>query len=208
MRPRGSVLLGISSASIFQDLEAWVNSASTSCPFGNRPTRPAFQQRICVAEQLVERRQRARRHDVERSLKSSTKSSIRRAWTMAGSAGAATASRRNAAFLLMLSTRWTAAPGRSAERAGDDQAGKAGAGAEIDPASCVRRRAAGAGANRRHGGSRSSGSWTARSGCMRLLPLEQRARRTGRAAPMFHVKQVPTSASARARSARACSRPV
>ena len=51
----------------------------------------------------------------------------------------ATASRRKAAFLPLLSTRWTAAPGPSGERAGDDQPGKAGAGAEIDPDLGVRR---------------------------------------------------------------------
>ena len=39
-----------------------------------------------------------------------------------GSASAATASRRKAAFLALLSTRWTSAPGVSGERAGDHQA--------------------------------------------------------------------------------------
>ena len=42
IRPRGSVLLWISSDSMVQYLEASVNSASISCPFGNRPTAPFF----------------------------------------------------------------------------------------------------------------------------------------------------------------------
>ena len=53
--------------------------------------------------------------------------------------GALTASRRNAAFLPMLSTRWTAAPARPASAQAMTSPGKAGAGAEIDPASGLRR---------------------------------------------------------------------
>ena len=49
------------------------------------------------------------------------------------------ASRRNAAFLPLLSIRWTLAPGRVRERASNRDGRKAAAGAEIDPDLGVRR---------------------------------------------------------------------
>ncbi len=78
---------------------------------GKQADAPRFQQRICLRQQFGKRRQRARGHNIDRCpVRALTKSSIRSAWTTAGAPVTCAASRRNAAFLVLLSTRWTWRP--------------------------------------------------------------------------------------------------
>ena len=87
MRPSVLVWLGTNCASIFQYLEAPVNSPSTSCPLGNRPCAPVCQQRLRQLEQTrLAEPAPARVTTSGRSPKFFTKSSIRTAWTVAGHA--------------------------------------------------------------------------------------------------------------------------
>ena len=116
----------------------------------------------------------------------------------------AAASRRNAAFLWLLSTRWTCAPGRSGERAGDHQARKARAGAEIDPDRCASgASAAEAGAQSATCRVQSCGSVDGATRFIVCCHLQQQRRRSDRAAP--HVSREtgvsPAVRRARARSA-------
>ncbi len=99
---------------LFQHLAASVNSAATSCPLGNSPIAPFFNSGDASASNLASG---AKARAVTTSIGSGArlaKSAIRSAWTIAGAPVSRTASRRKAAFLPMLSTRWTCAPGVSA----------------------------------------------------------------------------------------------
>ena len=99
---------------MLQYLDASVNSAPTSCPLGNRACAPLFSQGSAKPR-------RSTSGASARAVTTSTDSSsfapvcAIRAWcTIAGAPVTRTASRRNAAFLPLLSMRWTWAPGVSA----------------------------------------------------------------------------------------------
>ena len=91
--------------SIFQYLAASVNSDATSCPFGNSPMAPLFNSGSASASSLGSG---ASARAVTTSMDSGGvghKVFDPRAWTTAGAPVTCTASRRNVAFLLVLSTR-------------------------------------------------------------------------------------------------------
>ena len=95
---------------MFQHLAASVNSVATSCPLGNRPRAPLFNNGYASVSNFGSG---ARARAVTTSMRLGarfTKSAIRTAWTSAGTPAARTASRRKFAFLPMLSTRWTSTP--------------------------------------------------------------------------------------------------
>ena len=157
---------------IFQYLAASVNSASTSCPLGNRPCAPASTvERLIVTAFSAVRSARAVTTSAG-SRKLSTKSSIRTAWTRAG---APVMRRLRAGRRPSWRCSRPDAPSRPACR----RARKRSPGRETRrrsrgrPRPGPRARASRAAANRRCAGSRCSGRSTARSGWTRLLPAQQ-----------------------------------
>ena len=183
---------------MLQHLAASVNSASTSCPLGNRPSAPVFNNGYVPVSSPASGASARAVTTSTGTARFSTKSSSLTAWTSAGAPVARTASRRKAAFLALLSTRCTRAPGMSASAQAITTPGN-------PPRSRDRPRfappapAPGAEANRRCGGSTASARWTTRSGSS-AAATRAAGRRSGRAAPMFHVKQA-SAPSARLRSA-------
>ena len=123
----------------FNSAAASSSSSSACCPFGNKPIAPLFPRRgkHCESNDLSGATARAVTTSAG-PAKRATKSSMRVACTTAGAPVTRCASRRKAAFLLLLSTRWTAGPGLAGERAGDHQARESTARAEIDPDARVR----------------------------------------------------------------------
>jgi len=108
------VRLGTKSAWMVQHLEAWVNSASTSCPLRNSPLAPVFNNGYASLRSLPSG---ARARAVTTSTRPGaclTKSEIRSACTSTGAPTVRAASLRKRAFFWMLSTRCIFAPGRSA----------------------------------------------------------------------------------------------
>src|SRR3984885_7924744 len=98
--------------------------AATSCPLGNRPVAPFFNSGDASPSSFLSG---AKARAVTTSMLVGaclTKSAIRSAWTMAGAPQTCAASRRKAAFLPMLSTRWTWTPGLSASAQAMTKPGK------------------------------------------------------------------------------------
>ena len=154
-----------------------------------------------LAEQFRERRQSARGDDIDVFGACLTKSAIRSAWTMAGAPVTRTASRRKAAFLPMLSTRWTCDARLSASAQAITKPGKP----PPEPRS-AQIRAFGARARS------CSESAICRvqivgsvEGAIKLVCRchSRAARRSGRDGLLFHVKQASQGAIARRRSAAA-----
>ena len=109
---------------IFQYFVASVNSASTSWPFGNRPSAPRCDQRMRMIAKHFERGQRARADHIDvvpKAVPTILDSLLVHHRRHAGDADGLA---QKAAFLPMLSTRWTFAPGFSANAQATGMAGK------------------------------------------------------------------------------------
>ena len=162
MRPVGLVLLGTTVASIFQYLVASVISAPYLGPSAAALVHP-FLRKGDHGEKFVKRRKRPGGDDVDCAREMGAMSSMRPWWTIAGAPVCAHGFSQECGLLADALDQMDAGARDFRKRAGDDQAGKAAARAEIDPASrASRRQRRGAGANRRHAGSRGSGWWTTR----------------------------------------------
>ena len=175
MRPPPSVLLGTSSASIFQDLEASVNSASTSCPLRNSPCAPLS--RTARHSRAVSSSGASARAVTTSGLPHGILRQNPRfacAWTMAG-APVDRARLRAGRRLSSRCSRPDATPFRRRERAGDRPGPESRR--RCRDRSSVRASGASreAGANRRRAGSRSSGSSRARSDWSCACHVEQQS---------------------------------
>ncbi len=109
---------------MLQHLVASVNSASTSCPFGNNPWAPQANNGYAADNSSTSG---AKARAVTISTNSgglSTKSPMRTGWMTAEAPATLAASRRNAAFLMLLSTKCTRAPGESASAQASTKPGK------------------------------------------------------------------------------------
>src|ERR1700688_149994 len=110
----GSVRLGAKDDWMLQHLAAAVNSASTSCPFGNRPSVPVLNNGYVAVSSPASGASARAVTTSTGTARFSTKSSSLTGWTSAGAPVTSTASRKKAAFLVLRSTRCTRAHGLSA----------------------------------------------------------------------------------------------
>ena len=108
--------------------------------------------------------------------------------TVPGDAVTRIASRRKRPSWRLRSTRWTCGARRFRQRAGQHDAGKAAAAAEVDPRSSRMEPGSKAAADRRYGGSTDSEASTARPDWF-WPATPGAARHSDRAAPLFHVKR-------------------
>ena len=156
MRACGSVRLDFEARlESSNDLAASVNSLAAAWPLGNSPKPPACQQRNALASSSTSGAS-------ARAVTTSTRFrgvinkilDPARAWINGRSLGCRCTLRAGRPpSSALLSTRWTSAPGRIGERAGDHQAGKASARSRGRPIGVPLAPTRGAAANRRYGAS-------------------------------------------------------
>ena len=183
-------VLGTNSASMVQYLEASVNSASTSCPLRNSACAPLFNKGYAIAEQIFERRKRARGHDVRLAAsKLCDKVLDPHGMDLSRRAGARDGFAQERRLLRIALDQMDTRARRAASAQAIDQPGKSAARARDRP------RCLASGARSRSWSE--SATWrvqtpgsSRRDQIGRCLPLQQQRRRSDRAAPLFHVKQV------------------